>query len=158
MIVDDQFQSRVQKSIKLLMERDPVIIQYDDINDLSLNSNINDERIKNEVVKGANIYALWVRGKSCSEWTPMYVGQRTESKIIERIKQHLFKKPKQTQSKLSKVENVVSKGSSIGITTIHVSPDPLRLSIEDQIIYQNTPTGKVLPWNNKSRNKPLVRT
>jgi len=85
----------------------------------------------------------------------MYVGQRSKGNVIERIKQHLFKTPNGTQSKFEKVKKLVASNHHIGISSILITPDPLRLSVEDQLIYTNTNNDSDLPWNNKSRNVSL---
>lgn len=102
-----------------------------------------------------NIYALWLKPLGSTCWTPVYIGQRSQSQGWARVKQHLFHTHGGTQSKLHLVRKALDAGSEIGVTGILVEPDSLRLTIEDELIFRNTPAASCLPWNDKSRNMPL---
>lgn len=82
----------------------------------------------------------------------MYVGQRTRKMIKARLNQNLFKKPTKTQSKIDFVRTEIASGSRIGVTTVLINPDSLRLSVEDEIIANLTKEKSNLPWNLKSRS------
>ena len=148
----------VSSSNSNLLHRAPASITYTNANDLSQNATENKSVIEQEVGEGANIYAIWSRASNSDKWVVMYIGQRSKSKVIERIKQHLFKTPSDTESKIEKIKEHLNNNYEIGISTIFVSPDPLRLSVEDQLIFNNTDNASNLPWNKKSRNVPLPRT
>lgn len=157
MLSIDDFNSLISDANTALLGRAPATIRYSDTNDLAANAQQNQAVIAQEVGEGANIYALWSRTADKDPWTVMYIGQRTSDFVIERIKQHLFKLPSGTQSKLDQVRQLVQAGKQIGISAILVEPDPMRLSVEDQLIFKNTNSETDLPWNNKSRNVSLSR-
>jgi hypothetical protein len=154
----NDFDLLISTANRSLLHRTPASIAYTITYDLSQNVTINESVIAQEVGDDANIYAIWSRASSSNKWEVMYIGQRSKGNVIERIKQHLFKTPSGTQSKLEKVKDLVILNHYIGISTILISPDPLRLSVEDQLIFINTNNGSDLPWNNKSRNVSLSRT
>ncbi|WP_148040501.1 hypothetical protein [Marichromatium sp. AB32] len=158
MLSIDLFYSLVEIANNKLLSRTPTIITYDKTTKIIENTSNNEKAIRQEVGDGANIYALWSRDNDSDSWRTMYIGQRTQRFVIERIKQHLFNTPNGTQSKLEKVRLLAQEGKQIGITTVLINPDPLRLSVEDQLIYSNTSTNTDLPWNNKSRNVALRST
>lgn len=159
MLSINDFDLLVSNANNNLLIRVPTSINYTNTNDLSKNNTMkNKSVIAQEVGENANIYAIWSRLLSSDKWTVMYIGQRTESEIIGRINQHLFKTPSGTWSKIKKVQELVLKNYQIGISTIFVTPDPLRLSVEDQLIFKNTNNSSELPWNHKSRNVSLLTT
>ncbi len=151
----DNFDLLISNASLNLLQREPILITYTDRENIESNKDKNDEAIAEEIGKGANIYAIWSRKPNTDNWNTMYIGQRSKKKVIERIKQHLFKTPKGTQSKLENVRDALSNDFDIGISTILITPDPLRLSVEDQLIFSNTNSYHDLPWNNKSRNVSL---
>ena len=158
MLTINDFDTLVSDANSILLHRAPSSITYSNPDELSKNETINDATIAQEVGDGANIYAIWSRASNSDQWEVMYIGQRSKGKVIERIKQHLFKTPNGTQSKLAKVKELVAINHQIGISTILITPDPLRLSVEDQLIFTNTNNDSDLPLNNKSRNVSLSRT
>lgn len=158
MLSVNDFDLLVSNANKSLLHRAPASITFSNIEDLSQNATINESVIAQEVGDDANVYAIWSRASNSEKWVVMYIGQRTKDKVIERIKQHLFKTPSGTQSKIEKVKAQLSNNCTIGISAILITPDPLRLSVEDQLIFRNTNKDSDLPWNNKSRNVPLPRT
>lgn len=151
MLSIDGFDSLVAAANTALLDRAPAIIIYTNTTDLSANASNNEGLIKQEVGIGANIYAVWSRDNGSEPWRVMYIGQRTQQFVVERIKQHLFKTPNGTKSKLEQVKVLVQSGKQIGLTTVLVTPDPVRLSVEDQLIFHNTSSESDLPWNHKSR-------
>lgn len=157
MLSIDGFDSLVADANTALLGRAPVTITYTNTTDLSANASNNEALIKQEIGVGANVYALWSRDNDSDPWRVMYIGQRTQQFVVERIKQHLFKTPNGTQSKLEQVKQLVQSSKQIGITTVLITPDPVRLSVEDQLIFRNTNNESDLPWNNKSRNVGLSR-
>jgi len=158
MCSENDFLLLVSNANKNLLNRVPTSITYSNIDDLSKNAIGNTSVIEQEVGDDANIYAIWVRASGSDKWIIMYIGQRSKNKVIERINQHLFKTPSSTQSKIEKVKEKLACDYEIGISTIFISPDALRLSVEDQLIFNNTNENSKLPWNRKSRNIPLPRT
>ncbi len=158
MLSVNDFDSLISTANKSLLHRAPASITYTNTDDLSQNITINEPVIAQEVGDDANVYAIWSRASNSDKWEVMYIGQRSKGNVIERIKQHLFKTPNGTQSKLEKVTELVALNHHIGISTILISPDALRLSVEDQLIFINTNNGSDLPWNNKSRNVSVART
>jgi hypothetical protein len=158
MLSIEEFDSLVSDADKALLRRAPATIVYTNTTDLSANAAINEAVITQEVGEGANLYALWSRDLDSDPWRVMYVGQRTRLSVIERIKQHLFKTPSGTQSKIQEVRQLVQSDKQLGLSAILVDPDPVRLSVEDQLIFRNTNTETDLPWNNKSRKVALPRT
>lgn len=157
MLSVNDFDELVSNANRSLLHRTPASIAFANIDDLSQNATINETVIAQEVGEDANIYAIWSRASSSEKWIVMYIGQRSKKKVTERIKQHLFKTPSGTQSKIVNVKEQLSRNYSIGISAILVCPDPLRLSVEDQLIFRNTNNETDLPWNNKSRNVSLPR-
>jgi len=157
MLTIEGFESLVSDANLALLGRAPATVAYTNTSDLSANAVMNEAMLKQEVGVGANVYALWTRDSDSDPWKVMYIGQRTKNNVAERIKQHLFKTPKGTQSKIEKVRALVQAGKQVGLSTILITPDPVRLSVEDQLIFINTNTQTDLPWNNKSRNVPLPR-
>jgi len=151
----DNFDLLISNASIKLLQREPTLITYIDINNLESSIATNEKTIAKEISKGANIYAIWSRKPNADNWNTMYIGQRSKNKVIERINQHLFKTPIGTQSKLSQVSESLSNNCDIGISTILISPDPLRLTVEDQLIFSNTNNYHDLPWNKKSRNVSL---
>jgi hypothetical protein len=145
----------VDQANEALLKREPVAIKYESIDDLSLNAEMNIKALEQEVGEGANIYAIWSKESKADTWHVMYIGQRTKQFVLERINQHLFKTPKGTNSKIEHVKDLLQNGSQVGVSTILVEPDPLRLSVEVQLIFRNTDKSTQLPWNNKSRNVRL---
>lgn len=157
MLTSEGFEQLVQDARRLLLGRAPVTISYTDRKNLAANIEANAEVIAQEVARGGNIYALWAREDDVDPWATMYIGQRTQQFIAERLRQHLFHTPARTQSKIHKVTELVQQNWQIGITVILVSPDPVRLAVEDQLIYLNTDAATDLPWNTKGRNVGLTR-
>lgn len=100
-----------------------------------------------------NIYALWVRREEEPQWKLMYIGQRSAKQGWHRVKQHLFSTPKGTQSKLHQVRMMVESGAEMGVTSLLVEPDSMRLSIEEELINLNSKLPTDLPWNDKARAK-----
>lgn len=140
----------VQLSQTALLKSTPVPISY--IDKLELKNNVLPEIIgKNPI----NIYALWMRKSSVDEWVPMYIGQRTSNDGWSRVKQHLFHTPEGTWSKIKEVTKFIETGFDIGVTFINVTPDSMRLTLEDELIFHNTSSNTALPWNDKARNVPL---
>jgi hypothetical protein len=135
-----------------LLAATPIEIAYADRDNLA--NNELPELIDRDPI---NIYAIWIL-QSGKAWKPMYIGQRQLSSGWSRVRQHLFSTPSGTQSKLEKVREVLSRGYSIGVTKIAVRPDSMRLAIEEELIFRNTPLNTDLPWNEKARQKPLLRT
>lgn len=157
MLSIEGFGSLVSDANTALLGRAPTAIAYTNTDDFSANAVLNEAVIAQEVGAGANIYAVWSRDGDANPWRAMYIGQRTQQFVVERIKQHLFKAPNGTQSKIEQVKQLVLDGQQIGITAVLITPDPVRLSVEDQLIYRNTNNQTELPWNNKSRNVGLSR-
>jgi hypothetical protein len=157
MLSIEGFDSLLLDADTALLRRAPTTIIYTNSTDLNANASINEAVITQEVGEGANLYALWSRDSDSDLWRVMYIGQRTRQFVVERIKQHLFQTPRGTQSKIEAVRQRVQSGKTIGLSTILVTPDPVRLSVEDQLIFRNTNAETDLPWNNKSRNVPLPR-
>lgn len=156
MISFEDFETKVQAANERLLSRFPMSIRYENSDNLRENSSLNESALTQEIDNGRNIYAIWARENASSDWTVMYIGQRSMPACKDRIKQHLFHTPSGTQSKLLEVKNLVQQGYEIGLSTVLVNPDSMRLSVEDKLIYTNTPDTDALPWNNKSRNVPLL--
>lgn len=97
-----------------------------------------------------NIYVIWVCVAGNS-WQPMYLGQRKCQSSLQRLVQHLYACPHKTASKLHHVLAARRAGNSVGVTVAFVSPDSLRLAIEEELIYRNTSRVEDLPWNDKGR-------
>jgi len=150
------FDSLVANANTALLGRAPVTIAYNGTTDLSTSASSNDAVIAREIHGGANLYALWSRDTGSDPWSVMYIGQRSQQYVVERIKQHLFKTPNGTQSKLEQVRKLVQSGKQIGLTAVLITPDPVRLSVEDQLIFRNANSVTDLPWNSKSRNVALA--
>jgi len=157
MCSENDFLLLVSNANSNLLHRAPASITYSISDDFSANAIENQSVIEHEIGDDANIYAIWARASSSDKWIVMYIGQRSKNNVVERIKQHLFKTPSGTQSKIEKVKERLSNNHEIGISTIFISPDALRLSVEDQLIFNNTNEASQLPWNTKSRNVPLPR-
>lgn len=122
---------------------------YDDLIDLR-----NNQLPDSLQTSAINIYAIWTRQDNSADWRVQYIGQRSSRYGWRRVQQHLFHTPAGTQSKLGLVRDAIASGLQIGITGILVEPDFLRLSLEDELIRQETRQKGALPWNRKSRSKP----
>ena len=140
----------VQLSQTALLEIAPVPISY--VDKLKLKNNFLPEILGKNLI---NIYALWMRKSFVDKWVPMYIGQRTCNEGWSRVKQHLFHTPSGTWSKIKEVTKFIEAGYDIGVTFINVTPDSMRLTLEDELIFHNTSSSNALPWNDKSRNVPL---
>lgn len=95
-----------------------------------------------------NVYALWERLPGAEAWLLRYVGQRMEADGHSRLRNHLFHCPPATGSMRPRVEAAVLSGSSIAVTAVHVSPDPLRLAVEEWLL-SRVPQEHL--WNSKLR-------
>lgn len=95
-------------------------------------------------LRGAgNVYALYIR-RPGDAWAVVYVGQRKSEGLRERITQHLINKDSRTGSMLEAVKTAVSDGREMAISYIHVSPESLRLYVEETIIAKRQ---EQLSWN-----------
>ena len=104
-------------------------------------------KLPKEVPRKSGIYSIWVDGKL------MYIGEVGNTlKLTGRLKQHLIKCHKKTQSKLDMVKDASEKGKEISISFIHVKPESFRLALEDELIRRKTEEG-LAPWNQKSASK-----
>ena len=131
-----------------LVFSDPHPIAYSDAVDLASN------RLPSTLKTGRiNVYALWVRAKGRSDWQLMYIGQRSARSGWSRVAQHLFATPKGTQSKLDSVREALNRGDCIGVTAILVTPDSMRLAVEEELIARNAAVLGGLPWNIKGKAK-----
>ena len=103
---------------------------------------LNDETLKG--LRGAgNVYALYTRRPN-EAWSVVYVGQRKSEGLRDRITQHLVNKDSRTGSMLETVKMAVNDGREMAISYIHVSPESLRLYVEETIISKRK---EQLPWN-----------
>jgi hypothetical protein len=91
--------------------------------------------------------------RGSSKWRLEYIGQRKQSGCRERLRQHLFKKDPRTESKLDKVKEAVASGARIGVTTILVTPDCIRTSVEQGLIEMHRSKKDFLAWNKHGRGK-----
>ena len=123
-----------------LLGTSPIVVNYEANNPNTFDS----------ILGSFNLYAIWVNANR-KDWRPMYVGQRKRQFALQRLRQHLFKCPSATASKLHFVTAERNKGHIIGVTHALVDPDSLRLAIEEEIIYRNTRQVDDLPWNDKGR-------
>jgi hypothetical protein len=103
---------------------------------------VNDAALKSLRGKG-NVYALYTR-RGEEPWKVVYVGQRKSEGLRERITQHLICKDGRTGSMLEAVKAAVSDGRQIAFSFILVSPESLRLYVEEAILVKRKAT---LPWN-----------
>ncbi len=131
-----------------LLDTSPTAVDHADLIDLRKNQ-LPDTLRKNSI----NIYALWTRKKSTSEWTLKYIGQRTTTACWRRVSEHLFHVYHGTESKLERVREALRNGHEIGVTAILVEPDSLRLTVEDELIRLSSRDAGSLPWNRKSREQ-----
>jgi hypothetical protein len=93
----------------------------------------------------ANIYAIFLRERDKkSPWQVVYVGERKSSGLRERITEHLIAKDRRTGSKLDEIKKAVASNHEVGLSFIMVTPEALRLSVEETIIAKNK---ERLPWN-----------
>ncbi|WP_371435393.1 hypothetical protein, partial [Polaromonas sp.] len=89
---------------------------------------------------------------------PQNPGRFSQRKMKDgwpRVRQHLFKTPEGTASKLHYVRHALASAREVGVTGALVLPDSLRLAVEEEVIFRNTSTPEALPWNEKSRRTPL---
>jgi hypothetical protein len=130
-----------------LLDSTPVAIPYRDKVALK-----NNKLPASLVVSPINVYALWVRRSPDEGWEPMYIGQRSSKSGWGRVRQHLFSTPRGTQSKLAMVRAAINAGFELGVTSILLEPDSIRLAVEAELIFGNTASSTDLPWNGKGRN------
>ena len=128
---------------------DPKPFKYPNI---SCNSNWDIEKIKEENSKllrqlrhNGNLYALYTRENSLSNWRLRYVGQSKSKSLRERISQHLISKNEQTGSKLENIKGAIFNGEEVALSYIKIEPESLREFIEEHIIRKETPD-----WNIQS--------
>ena len=95
--------------------------------------NENDEIPKME----GNIYGLYVDKKL------MYIGERQNGKIHERLKQHFRGCSESTKSKHKEISEEVNNKKKVGYKTLLIEPDYERYSLETYLIINI----KDLPWN-----------
>ncbi|MBT4361552.1 MAG: hypothetical protein HOB84_09690 [Candidatus Marinimicrobia bacterium] len=103
------FDRLLLKANNELLKREPTVITYDNISKMGISAITNQMVITKEIGNRANIYAIWSRASDSEIWEVMYIGQRTSASFEERIKQHLFKTPTGTQSKIKKVREQLLK-------------------------------------------------
>lgn len=103
---------------------------------------LNDLVLK-ELRGAGNVYALYTR-RAEGAWSVVYVGQRKSEGLRERITQHLINKDTRTGSMLEAVKTAVSDGREMAVSYIHVSPESLRLYVEETIIAKRKDQ---LSWN-----------
>ncbi|UWE16089.1 hypothetical protein [Herbaspirillum huttiense] len=117
------------------------------------------ENLKNNVLPAeiqpvrVNIYALWGRVNADAPWQLMYIGQRQLVSGWARVKQHLFHKHADTQSKIDQVRGWLKKNGEIAVSAILVAPDSMRLAIEEELIKRNSVDPTQLTWNKKGKGK-----
>ena len=95
-------------------------------------------------VSKPGIYAIWVNGM-CK-----YVGETND--FSRRFAEHLFG-PAATGNQYQKVLASANNGYTIGVSYVEIEPPPMRLAIEDELIYKLTKSNYPLPWNKKSVSK-----
>lgn len=151
----DVFNSFIEKCQSSLIGCKPIEIAYVS-DDLHAAEPANEAALSSAINGGGNVYAIWTKTKSDTEWTLEYIGQRKRHACRERLKQHLFRKNGRTESKLRKVRDAVKASRLIGITTILVTPDELRTSVEQALIKKLEGKPGWLTWNSHGRTKLKV--
>jgi len=118
----------------------------------SCNSNWDIEKIKEEnsnllcqLRHNGNLYALYTRENSSSNWRLRYVGQRKSKNLRERISQHLISKNERTGSKLENIKGAIFNDEQVALSYIKIEPESLREFIEEHIIRKKSPD-----WNIQS--------
>lgn len=96
-----------------------------------------------------NVYAIWER-PACGEWSLRYIGRRESNDGVIRLRQHLFHCPSGTWSKRLKVAAALEAGSDIAVSMVHVTPEPMRLAVEDYLIARAAARGDCA-WNQKQK-------
>jgi hypothetical protein len=143
----DGLEEFAEKCAKELIVNNPTPFSYPDGCSLSNwpiqeIKRANDANLKSLRGKG-NVYALYTR-RDEEPWKVAYVGQRKSDGLRERITQHLICKDGRTGSMLEAVKTAVSDGRQIAFSFILVSPESLRLYVEETIIKKRKAT---LSWN-----------
>ena len=132
----------------LIEQAKPVAIAFVDRKNLASN-----ELPADLLGKQINLYALWTRMPPAEQWELMYIGQRQSHQGWARVKQHLFKVPRGTQSKLALVHDALSRGLEIGVSGVLIPGDALRLAVEEELIKSNVNGVRRAPWNVKAARR-----
>lgn len=151
----EAFNAFVERCESSLVGCTPIEIVYAS-SDLHSAESGNEAALSSAINGGGNVYAIWTRMRSDPEWILEYIGQRKRQACRERLKQHLFRKNGRTESKLGKVREAVRSSRLIGITTILVTPDELRTSVEQALIKRLEGNPGWLTWNSHGRTKLKV--
>ena len=143
----------VERCRTTLLDSPPVLIEHFDLEDLGRN-----QLPVSLGTQPINLYAIWSRPKGTTCWELHYIGQRSEKYGWRRVREHLFHAYRGTESKVERVREALRAGREFGVTAMHVEPDFLRLSIEDELIRRVSRQQGALPWNKRSRAKKTDRT
>lgn len=133
------------KTLKVNNKRFKEVINYfKNCNDITI---VYESDLPLKGIEG-NIYGLYVDN------ILVYIGERKQGKITERLNQHLHQCPKGTSSKLSEVQNAYRNKQIVGYKTLLVNPDYERYSVETYLI-MNIDS---LEWNIRDRNVKHKKT
>jgi hypothetical protein len=89
-----------------------------------------------------NLYSIFAYENNI--WVLKYIGETKKSISRTRLRNHLIKKHDKTGSKLAKVNELLAQNIKIGIKSIKLNHEELRLYFEEKLIN----SFKELPWNN----------
>ena len=89
-----------------------------------------------------NIYGLYIRQNSHTPWQLKYIGQRKSGSLVNRLREHLYKKDARTGAKLELVEKALVDNNQVGIALFQIAPDTLRHYYEVALINKLNPE-----WN-----------
>ena len=143
----EQYYHRARRCYVSLLE--PCIFEYPEVSwDKNKIQNQNQKLLNHLPTKGNGVvYMIHLRNNEESGiWRRQYVGSSENPR--ERIKQHLIKCSKSTESCLDLVKEAVSRGENVGISWIKIKPSFFRIGIEQMIIgIEKIKDENALPWN-----------
>lgn len=88
------------------------------------------------------VYFIYVLNKKDKSTSLVYIGKSKGHLFKTRIRNHFYKKHPKTGSKLSKVQDELTKGNGLGLKFLKVSPESFRNTLEEELINHFRPI-----WN-----------
>jgi len=105
------------------------------------------EELLVKISREANVYMLFTAEKGSTVYKLRYIGKTKREYAKERLKNHLFKKHKDTGAKLEEVKSHVKSGGSIKLSWVTIEPESLRNWAEEELISKH----READWNSTKR-------
>jgi len=135
--IENSLNDELEKQLNILAA---YFEKTDDVNETSSSLERSEEWFKkfSNNHKEHNIYAYYI--KSVGVWELFYLGQTHSDYSIQRMRQHLIKASKTTNSKLAELKNI----DELGFKSIIIEPQELRHYFEIMLIQKLKPDHKNL--------------